>query len=214
VQEWQLFEIFQRKAVPELEQFLAQQVRDVEVRAMLRALVSLAGDRNVIARARQQLSAAPKAVVQALAELEQIADQLTQSHPSVNLYFDLGELRGYHYHTGPVFSAYVPGMGQAIANGGRYDHIGEVFGRARPATGFSTDLAELMRRSADPIIPDRIFAPAHADAGLQAQVRALRAAGEIVIQALDDAQTPQSEGCTRQLLQGANGWAVSTVSTS
>lgn len=213
-QEWQLFEIYQRKAVPELEQFLAAQVRDAGLRAMLRELVSLAGDRSVIGKARQKLGAAPKAVQQALTDLEQIADQLSLSHPGVNLYFDLGELRGYHYHTGPVFSAYVPGMGQAIANGGRYDHIGEVFGRARPATGFSTDLAELVRRSADPIIPERIFAPAQNDSDLQALVRSLRAAGEIVIQALDDAQTPQSEGCARQLLQGASGWAVSAVSTS
>ncbi len=213
-QEWQLFEIFQRKAVPELEQFLAASVADAGLRGMLRDLVSLAGDRGVIGKAREKLAAAPAAVRQALDDLERIADQLTQSHPGVNLYFDLGELRGYHYHTGPVFSAYVPGMGQAIANGGRYDHIGEVFGRARPATGFSTDLAQLVRRAADPVQPGRIFAPAVNDAALQQVIHSLRAAGEIVIQALDDSQTPQSLDCTQQLQPGASGWVTSAVSNS
>lgn len=212
--EWQLFDIFQRKAVPELEQFLALQVQDTALRDMLRALVSLAGEARVLDKARQQLAAAPVAVQNALADLEQIAGQLQQSHPDICLYFDLGELRGYHYHTGPVFSAYVPGLGQAIANGGRYDHIGEVFGRARPATGFSTDLASLIRRGVEPVEPVRLFAPAVQDAGLQAAIQALRSAGQIVIQALDDAQTPQSLGCTRQLQQSAGGWIQTTISSS
>ncbi|MFP3367191.1 ATP phosphoribosyltransferase regulatory subunit, partial [Pseudoalteromonas sp. SIMBA_148] len=66
--------------------------------------------------------------------------------PDVPLYFDLGELRGYHYHTGVVFAAFVPGLGQSVAQGGRYDDIGSDFGRARPATGFSTDLRFLVQR--------------------------------------------------------------------
>ena len=64
--------------------------------------------------------------------------------PSASLHFDLAELRGYDYQTGVVFAVFVPGRGQEVARGGRYDEIGEVFGRARPATGFSTDLRTLM----------------------------------------------------------------------
>ena len=211
-QEWQLFDIFQRKAVPELEQFLADKVADNQVRAMLRALVSLAGDDSVLARARTALAAAPETVQQALAELEQIAARIRLSHPGVSLYFDLGELRGYHYHTGPVFSAYLPGLGQAVAKGGRYDHIGEVFGRARPATGFSTDLAQLVRRLGPIQSKERVFAPSGDDAALQQQIQALRAAGVIVVQALDPSQTPQSLGCSHQLQQSASGWVKEAVS--
>ncbi len=210
--EWQLFDIFQRKAVPELEQFLETQVADVKLRGMLQALVSLAGDRSVLAKARTRLSASAE-IVQALADLEQIADALQQSHPEVQLYFDLGELRGYHYHTGPVFSAYLPGMGQAIANGGRYDHIGEVFGRARPATGFSTDLAELVSRVPDVPAAERVFAPLDVDPALHQLVRSLRMAGHVVVQALDPSQTPQSQGCQSALQPSPSGWVKVAVST-
>lgn len=211
--EWQLFDIFQRKAVPELEQFLALQVADPVLRAQLRVLVSLAGDRSTLDKARQQLAGGPDEISQALLALEQIATAIAQSHPGVQLYFDLGELRGYHYHTGAVFSAYVPGMGQAIAKGGRYDHIGEVFGRARPATGFSTDLAELVRRVADAPAPERIFAPQAADPALNQVVQSLRAGGHVVLQALDASQTPQSLGCQAVLQPSADGWVKVAVSS-
>ena len=115
---------------------------------------------------------------------------------------------------GPVFSAYVPGMGQAIANGGRYDHIGEVFGRARAATGFSTDLAALVRRVAGTLTGKRIFAPYPVAEGQQQAMQQLRAAGEVVIQALDTAQTPQSLGCNQRLTHTDSGWVTEVVSDS
>jgi ATP phosphoribosyltransferase regulatory subunit len=58
---------------------------------------------------------------------------------------DLADLRGYQYESGAMFALYVPGLPNAVARGGRYDHVGEAFGRARPATGFSLDLRELAR---------------------------------------------------------------------
>jgi len=216
--EWQLFEIFQRKAVPELETFLAKQVSDPDLAVMLRQLVTLAGDRSVLAKAASVLAKAPQAVQSALADLEQIAAQLVASYPDVKLYFDLGELRGYHYHTGPVFSAYVPDMGQAIANGGRYDHIGEVFGRARPATGFSTDLAALVRRVTSTVASQKIFAPVASSvadqASLQEAVQQLRASGQVVIQSLDAGQTARSQGCDQQLSLSSSGWVAVAVSDS
>ena len=177
-QEDQLFEIFQRKAVSELDQFLAEKVHSKNLIAMLRGLITLAGDHSVLSDAGELLKNAPDAVQSALRDLRNISAVLLQQHRDVNLYFDLGELRGYHYHTGPVFSAYVPGMGQAIANGGRYDHIGEVFGRARPATGFSTDLAQLVQRVAHQPAGNRVFAPYSNDASLQQAIQSSRAAGK------------------------------------
>ena len=89
--------------------------------------------------ARDRLTKEPAPVIEALDDLVEIAERLSARFPDLPLYFDLGELRGYHYHTGVVFAVFVPGVGQSIAQGGRYDDIGADFGRARPATGFSTE---------------------------------------------------------------------------
>ena len=212
-QEWQLFEIYQRKAVPELEAFLQANVKDPKLQSMLRSLVELAGNEAVLDRAKSALAEAPSAVLSALSDLERIASAIGQSHPQVTLYFDLGELRGYHYHTGPVFSAYVPGLGQAVANGGRYDRIGEVFGRARPATGFSTDLVPLISGADLPQEPERIYAPYSAtqDSDLQQAIADLRAKGQVVVQALDAGQTPQSLDCKQQLIHGDDGWLLQSA---
>ena len=165
---------------------------------------------------RQQLAGGPDEISQALLALEQIATAIAQSHPGVQLYFDLGELRGYHYHTGAVFSAYVPGMGQAIAKGGRYDHIGEVFGRARPATGFSTDLrtlATFATRAQQVTGKDNILAPATEDAALEQLIRELRTQGKRVIRTLDgQTDAPAALGCSQQIVQHNGHWVVQAVS--
>lgn len=120
---------------------------------MLRALAELCGGRDALEQGRARLAAAPADVQVALNELIEIADSLAGRFPGLPLYFDLGELRGYHYHTGVVFAAFVPGVGQSIAQGGRYDDIGADFGRARPATGFSTDLKSLVTSRPGPVGP-------------------------------------------------------------
>ena len=140
--EQQLFDALQRKAVDEVEALTAD--LPAELRGMLRALAELCGGRDALEQGRARLAAAPADVQVALNELIEIADSLAGRFPGLPLYFDLGELRGYHYHTGVVFAAFVPGIGQSIAQGGRYDDIGADFGRARPATGFSTDLKSLV----------------------------------------------------------------------
>lgn len=140
--EQQLFDALQRKAVDEVQVLTADLPKDLG--NMLRALVELCGGREVLAEARVRLGRAPASVLAALDDLLAIADRLASRFPDLPLYFDLGELRGYHYHTGVVFAVFVPGEGQSIAQGGRYDDIGADFGRARPATGFSTDLKTLV----------------------------------------------------------------------
>ena len=89
-----------------------------------------------------------------------------------------------------------------------------LFGRARPATGFSTDLAALAQRVTQSVSFTRIFAP-HTDAeGLQEAIQQLRAAGKVVIQALDAEQTPRSMGCDQQLTRSQSGWVTEAVSGS
>jgi ATP phosphoribosyltransferase regulatory subunit len=125
------------------------------------------------------------------------------------VYYDLSELRGYHYHTGLVFAVYVSGHGQALANGGRYDDVGGVFGRARPATGFSTDLKALLQVLPAPAAKvTAIAAPDDADPALWQRVAELRAGGEVVIASLSGEIDPR---CDRQLVCTDGNWEVKNV---
>jgi ATP phosphoribosyltransferase regulatory subunit len=107
-----------------------------------------------------------------------------------------------------VFSAYTDGYGQAIANGGRYDNIGEQFGRARPATGFSLELKALAMQCVAKYIQQhrRIFAPQQCDISV---VQKLRDSGEIVICAMVGQQTPADVDA---ILDSDNGqWRVEAI---
>ena len=64
---------------------------------------------------------------------------------NVSWYCDFGETHGFSYHTGLVFGIYSLKRDQLLVRGGRYDYVGESFGRARAATGFSADLKTLVR---------------------------------------------------------------------
>ncbi len=205
-----LFDMLQRKARPELEQALAALDIDAEARRRIGALLELNGAEPTLARARERLGGAGAEVGAALDELGRIADLVRAQAGAIPLYYDLAELRGYHYHTGVVFAAYAPGCGGEVARGGRYDDIGRVFGRARPATGFSADLKQLLR-----FVPAGegarrgIFAPAAGDARLQAHIARLRAAGERVVQALPGHAGGAAEsGCDRELRRDGDGWSV------
>ncbi len=209
-QESELFDALQRKARTEIEACLANWKLDDTLAAMLLALVDLNGGDEVLAEARTQLKAAAKPVQTALENLIAIAEDLRQRQPDLNLHFDLAELRGYHYHTGVVFAAYVSGRGLAIAQGGRYDDIGEVFGCARPATGFSTDLKVLIENIAERDNPcTAVFAPADSSAELMKFITELRAQGERVIQALPGQQGSAVDmGCDREIVNKDGNWLV------
>ena len=216
-QEQALYDIYQRKAVPELQAFVDSHVHDAAVRGSFLAITELAGDSSVLQQAKQVLAEYPNALA-AIADMEAIAARVNDEFPTVTLYFDLGELRGYHYHTGPVFSAYVPGQGQAVANGGRYDHVGEVFGRARPATGFSTDLARLIKFLPDSKPLERIFAPCENGLNntqresLPQTIRQLRDQGKRIIAALPGQSQGAAEmGCNAQLVWQDDRWQIETL---
>lgn len=206
-----LFHALQRKAGDEVQE-LTSRIAQPELAAMLRGLVDLSGDIEVLERAHVLLKGAPEHIVMALDELTEIARVMALRYPSVPLYFDLAELRGYHYHTGVTFAAFIPGTGQSIAQGGRYDDIGRDFGRARPATGFSTDLRLLVAWGE--IDADSrnhgIWAPHGDQPGLLDRVTELRAAGERVIMALPGQLETDaaSLGCDRILRHANNGWQV------
>jgi ATP phosphoribosyltransferase regulatory subunit len=143
-QESALFEALQRKAHPEIAELVAGFGLTAEQERMFNALADLNGGSEVLAQARRELAAGPAAVAEAIDYLEALGAELGHCLPDVPVHYDLAELRAYHYQTGVVFAAFVSGQGNEVARGGRYDKIGEKFGRARPATGFSADLKSLM----------------------------------------------------------------------
>ncbi len=199
-----IFDALQRKSTPDLA--LALSGVDTTLATILTALPRLHGDRSVLDAGRQLLGEAVPEALAALDSLETLVARLEHDYPTLNFYIDLAELRGYHYHTGVVFAAYVPGHGQALANGGRYDAVGEVFGRARPATGFATDLKALMNlHSADEMRVGAIAAPALSDASLANVIRELRGAGEMVITSLMEQRDPR---CNRELIESDGAWVV------
>jgi ATP phosphoribosyltransferase regulatory subunit len=143
-----LFNILQRKSHPDLADFARARGLKPRQAGAISQLMDLNGDASVLERARETLRAAGDDVAAALDLLQRIVDELRRVAPKLEIHLDLAELRGYRYHTGIVFAAFVPGHGREIARGGRYDGVGEVFGAARPATGFSADLNELLRLGA------------------------------------------------------------------
>ena len=178
-----LFGLLQRKAVPDMHALLDAAGVDHEAHGWLAALPTLYGDHAVLDEAGIRFAGAPAPVRAALDELRAIATRLGDCAPAARLSFDLAELRGYGYHTGAVFAAYLPGQGQAIARGGRYDGIGRVFGRDRPATGFSVELNKLVPAAGARVAP--VAAPADTDPALLDFIATLRAQGRAVVQLLE-----------------------------
>ncbi|HIL40902.1 MAG TPA: ATP phosphoribosyltransferase regulatory subunit [Methylococcales bacterium] len=208
-----LFDILQRKSKPELAVFISELDLNDAFKAMFIALPDLNGGREVFAKARQVLVQAGASVQAALDDLEQVSVQLEQVFPHLAMSYDLAELRGYNYHTGIVFAAFVPGYGREIARGGRYDNIGIEFGRERAATGFSADLKVLARLSKNQhetaVSQEKIFAPCDQDEQLGTLIRDLRAQGRTVIQQLTgQVGTAQDYGCTAVIIKDNQSWAI------
>lgn len=211
-QESELFDVLQRKARPELRELLDGYDIHDDHKDMLLKLPELNGGQEILGKAGALLSKANGPVKQALAELTAIAEQLTARFPALPISFDLAELRGYHYHTGVVFAAFVPSVGREIARGGRYDSIGGVLGRTRPATGFSADLKLLsaLNKQLYPIEKRQlIFAPALDDAALNEKIRDLRVQHQAVVQELPgQTGNAQELGCTAILEQDHQNWVI------
>jgi ATP phosphoribosyltransferase regulatory subunit len=212
-QEASFFDMLQRKARPEIEEFLSSLELSETQRNCLSELAVMNGGVAILEKARAMLSSF-EGLSGILDDLESVAKQITEHYPQVELNIDLAELRGYHYHTGIIFTAYVPGQGKEIARGGRYDDIGKVFGRARPATGFSTDLKTLLSLTSKPVETKRgaVFAPADSDPSLKAVVSSLRQESQRVIMALEGQEADaKAMGCHQQLVIRNGEWVLESV---
>lgn len=183
VQTSELFAMLQRKSAPEVDAYVATLGIEHRYRELFSQLIFLQGSRNVLKEAQQRLTGTSDDALSALDYLARIGDSLADRYPQLTVHYDLAEFRAYDYQTGLVFAAYREGYGQEIARGGRYDDLGEVFGVARAATGFSTDLM-LLAEVGEAVRQERIFAPHAGAPGLDDAVAALRAEGRCVVREL------------------------------
>jgi len=214
--EAKLFDAVQRKAYDEIDAVLDASVEDASLNAMLKQLTRLSGDESVLQEALSAFENASNALMKVLLELVLIVEGVKQRHPEMNMCFDLCELRGYEYHTGIVFAAYTSNYGRAVAKGGRYDHIGEVFGRSRPASGFDSDLKTIARLSSRTFTQKKtIVAPSGNEVELLDAIAKLRADGEIVIINLLASELAAEElqdlNCDRQLQLVDGEWTVKNL---
>lgn len=212
-QEASFFDMLQRKARPEIEDFLSGLELSEAHRSCLSELAGMNGGLDVLDKARSMLTSV-EGMSAVLDDVEAVARKIATDYPEVELNIDLAELRGYHYHTGIIFTAYVPGQGKEIARGGRYDDIGKVFGRARPATGFSTDLKTLLSLSSSPVAQKQgvVFAPADPDPALKAVVSSLRNESQRVVIALEGQEADaKAMGCNQQLVKRNGEWVLESV---
>lgn len=179
---------------------------DQTIKQALIQLVDLNGNRDILIRAKAVLPPLPK-ITKALQDLAYVSDQLLDLNLDIG--FDLSELRGYHYHSGLIFSAYAHNYAGPLALGGRYDEVGIAFGRARPATGFSLDLRGIVSALDCAECARGILAPVSEDGDLLKKIDSLRNEGQIVVQALPNDQTSVEElNCDRELKYQGGEWKV------
>ena len=207
--ESQMFDALQRKSTPDIERLSNSLPDDVSQR--LRQLASLHGSPEVLLEARTLFCNEP-VVLAALDDLDTVLAQAQQAFPDVGVYVDLTELRGFRYHTGLVFAVYLEGRGSAVAKGGRYDNIGAVFGRDRPATGFAIDLKALVD-DMTPVESSRppIIAPPSDAPDPMVAIAVLRAKGRTVVVGL--APGLALPGAERLVLNNGE-WIIETEATS
>lgn len=214
-----LFQALLRGSLPEMQELLKAASVSPQVSRYFQELAGLAGESSVVLdSARQTLAGAGAAVQEALDNLQAVIDAVKVVYPELELHVDLAELRGYRYHTGIVFTLYDE-SGSELARGGRYDAIGESFGRARPATGFSGDLVSLaLARHAK----GSEMAPAHEgiwvesamDHELWTRICQLRQSGERVVTALaNTSMTAADCQCDRMLVYRDGAWQIDAIAS-
>ncbi|WP_213687458.1 ATP phosphoribosyltransferase regulatory subunit [Acinetobacter sp. WY4] len=205
VAEQQLSDLYQRKALPELEEFTA----DLKFGQDFYALGRYASDLDALQAHLSAEVLANSAFTQAFNVLQTTKDEVQTRWPNLSIGIDVVELRSYHYHTGLMYAVYAPNRAAALAQGGRYDGIGEHFGRARPATGFSCDLYALSAGQFDAV--QVVVAPKGTDAELLNAIQNIRAQGLSVIQLLGNDDLNSIPYATHQLVNANGEWTVKTI---
>lgn len=203
-----LFDAVQKKAVAEIKSRCVEFDLSTGDTNRLCALPGLTGDATVLTRARE-LFVGHKGILATIDNLEKVSHSIAERFKDLNVYFDLSELRGYAYHTGIVFAAYVEGSGRVVAKGGRYDFVGQVFGRGnRGATGFSVDVKmlaeEVAMKTADRQIVLVSNTPGGKNKELWQEIQRLRQSGYIVL------ESGESNEYDYELVFNNNEWQLNS----
>ena len=177
-------------------------------------LVDLYGTQEVLPKARKVLKDWPEAL-KAINDLDWLKERLIQRYQGVlniSIAFDLSDVRGYSYYTGIRFSVYTQGLTDALIRGGRYDEVGAVFGRSRPAVGFSLDLKDWVQLIAHPVPRTAIKAPWSDDLRLIQMINELRERGETVLCMLPGQEIMWDEfSFDRHLVLLNDSWEIQTM---
>jgi ATP phosphoribosyltransferase regulatory subunit len=183
----------------------------VDIQRSFKALLNLYGSVAVLQDAQTQLPGRPQ-IQAALQDLRSLVAHLQQAHPGVKLSVDLADVGGYAYYSGARFAVYSPGSSDALLRGGRYDEVGAVFGRNRPAVGYSLDLKELAALVPAQQGTTAIRAPWGQDAALRSAVRELRQQGHTVVCVLPGHEHESQEfACDRELVAVGGQWCVEAL---
>lgn len=178
------------------------------------ALTRLYGGEAVLIDARRVLPSHPL-VDAALSDLAWLAHRLQETQPELHIGFDLSDLSGYAYYSGTRFAVYGTGHPDALVRGGRYDEVGAVFGRRRPAVGFSLDLkvlADVLAVRQTPAARQAVRAPWSQDPALRQAVRDLRGQGHTVVCVLPGHEHDVQEfECDRELSLIDGRWSVRSL---
>lgn len=173
----------------------------------LLALLDLYGDSSVLMEAEKALGQTP-GIGALLQELKWLAVRLGKARVT----FDLSDLRGYSYYSGVRFAVYTDGASDALVRGGRYDEVGAVFGRNRPAAGFSLDLKQVVGAVPVRALKPAISAPWGEGEEVRAAIAELRNCGETVVCMLPGHESEVDEfRCDRKLVQVAGKWTVQAI---
>ncbi|MFT5211638.1 MAG: ATP phosphoribosyltransferase regulatory subunit [Flavobacterium sp.] len=198
-----LFELIQRKAMPDLGKMIASLKLPDALAKIISALPNLSGGDEVLEEGRILFEAYPN-ILERLDNLAQVSNGIKRRFKTIDIYYDLSELRGYNYHTGIVFAAYLRNTGQRVAKGGRYDGVGNVFGRARCATGFDIDLkalASVLEPSANKTRKICVKPDAFKEDDCWIKISSLRNEGHIVVEG-------EALGCDLSLTKEDGSWVL------
>lgn len=201
-QQRELNRLLSLKCSTDIAQWAEQELADSQLANAFVLLSRVQGNSQQLAASLQELAQQVPTAAQAIQDLTDVVAAIAIRFPNIPINIDLSELRGYSYHSGLIFAAYIPGFGDAVAKGGRYNAAGAAFGRARPATGFSADLKVLARfgsfvATEKPVVS----APQDTCLSLWEKIRELRAQGYRVEVALDS----QANKAASHKLEKING---------
>lgn len=200
-----LSDLYQRKALPELADF----TQNLKFGADFYTLGRYSGDLEAL---QANLSAElfeDAAFKNAFDAVKTTQSKIQARWPNLHIGIDVVELRSYHYHTGLMYAVYAPNRAAPLAQGGRYDGIGQHFGRARPATGFSCDLYALSAGQYEAI--HLVVAPKGTQTDLLEAIEHTRKQGFSVIQLLGNDEINSVANATHQLVQASGEWTVTPI---